>query len=366
MAKVRKTAQGNWFVDYRCNGIRYREVVGTNKQLALAVLNKRLLEIAEGRFLDKKILTNTLFADFSSEYISIYSKQNKKSWKADITRLTSLVPFFAGKCLHEITPRLVEEYKAKRSKEVKTSTINRELACLKHIFTVAIEWGRVEANPVKRVKLYRENNARVRYLEREEAERLVNACSGYLRNIVIVALNTGIRKSSILNLKWQDIDIKRRVIYLHDSKNGEKQEIPMNDTAKAVFIQQPKNPASPYVFAKEDGTPFGDIKKGFLSVLAKLGVKDFKFHDLRHTFASQLVMGGIDLNTVRELMGHKSIRMTLRYSHLSPAHKQRAVDVLSTKWALNGQLVSVRKEAEKTAVSQVVDKSEFVDILHQR
>ena len=150
---------------------------------------------------------------------------------------------------------------------------------------------------------------------------------------MIFALNTGMRRGEILGLKWRDLDIKRGVIYLHNTKNGEKRELPINEQVKTALIRVRKNPLSEYIFCKQDGSPAGDIKKSFLTAMSKSGIKDFRFHDLRHTFASHLVMSGADLNTVRELLGHKSLQMTLRYSHLSPNHKQRAVDILGRRIA---------------------------------
>jgi integrase len=144
------------------------------------------------------------------------------------------------------------------------------------------------------------------------------------------------RKGEILRVKWTDIDFKNNVIYLLDTKNGDKKEVLINDMVKRALIQQPKYKDGPYAFCNRDGRPFRDIRKSFIAALKKSGIINFRFHDLRHTFASQLVMSGVDLNTVRELMGHKSIRMTLRYAHLSPAHKKRAVDVLGQKWSLDG------------------------------
>jgi integrase len=335
MGTIRRRGE-NWYIDYRAYGRRYRERIGSNKKLAEEVLHKRLVEIAEGKFLDKKNRFNIKFDDLASNYIEIYSKHNKKSWSDDITRIKNLKVSFGGRFLYEITPLLVEEYKSRRIKEVSPATVNRELACLKHIFTMAIQWNKAEANPVKKVKLFRENNQRVRYLEKEEAERLVSNCKGYLKRIVIIALNTGMRKGEILRVKWTDIDFKNNVIYLLDTKNGDKKEVLINDMVKRALIQQPKYKDGPYAFCNRDGRPFRDIRKSFIAALKKSGIINFRFHDLRHTFASQLVMSGVDLNTVRELMGHKSIRMTLRYAHLSPAHKKRAVDVLGQKWSLDG------------------------------
>ena len=192
-------------------------------------------------------------------------------------------------------------------------------------------WGKATSNPVKGVKLLKEDNKRLRYLEKEEIVKLLANCRQHLKPIVILALNTGMRRGEILNLKWRDVDIKRDVIYLLNTKSGEKREQPINEQVKTALIRTRKHPQSPYVFYKKDGSPIGDIKKSFFTALIKSGINNFRFHDLRHTFASHLVMSGVDLNTVRELMGHKSIEMTQRYAHLSPNHKKRAVDILNKR-----------------------------------
>ncbi|MCX5712952.1 MAG: site-specific integrase, partial [Candidatus Omnitrophica bacterium] len=191
-----------------------------------------------------------------------------------------------------------------------------------------------------------------RYLEREEIDKLLNNCCEHLKPIVIVALHTGMRKGEILGLKWHDIEIKRNIIHLHDTKNGESREVPMNEIVQKTVIGVLKNPESQYVFCNKDGKPYGNVRKSFFTALTKAGIIDFRFHDLRHTFASQLVMSGVDLNTVRELLGHKSIEMTLRYSHLSPDHKKRAVDILNhrmtTEVAKNSDnLVTVTKSIQE-------------------
>ena len=213
MGTIRKRGK-NWYIDYRANGKRYRECIGPSKKLAEEVLHKRLTEIAEGKFLDKRNKFNVKFEDFANDYIEIYSKHNKKSWKDDIVRIKALSRKFKGVYMDKITPLMIEEYKAERIKEVSPATVNRELACLKHMFTMAINWGKLSENPVKKVKLFKENNQRIRYLEEYEREALLRACKGYLRNIVIIALNTGMRRGEILNLKWRDIDFKRGIISL--------------------------------------------------------------------------------------------------------------------------------------------------------
>ncbi|MFH1363314.1 MAG: site-specific integrase [Candidatus Omnitrophota bacterium] len=366
MGQLRKRGD-NWSIDYRAYGKRYRECIGTSKKLAQEVLNKRMVEIAEGKFLDKKKNLSVLFEDLAKDYIELYSKNHKRSWDKDITRLKPLQIHFGGKHLHQITPFMIQDYISKRkngeiriSKErITLDTINRELACLKHMFTKAVEWGKAEQNPGKKVKLFRENNERTRYLEVEEAEKLVNNCTSYTKRIVILALNTGMRKGEILSLKWVDIDFRRGIVYLSNTKNGERREIPMNEAVRQAFIRQPKYKDSPYVFCNKHGEPFRDIRKSFVAGLKKSGIINFRFHDLRHSFGSQLVMSGVDLNTVRELLGHKSLRMTLRYAHLSPAHKQRAVEVLGQKWSLDGHKRPQSKEAGNSDIENSLTNNDY-------
>jgi integrase len=181
-----------------------------------------------------------------------------------------------------------------------------------------------------------------------------------MRPILVLALNTGMRRGEILGLKWHDIDFKRDIITLLDTKNGEKREVYMNEQVKTALIRVRKNPVSPYIFCDKDGKPYHDIRKSFWTVLRKSGIKDFHFHDLRHTFASHLVMSGIDLNTVRELMGHKDIRMTLRYSHLSPSYKRSAIDLLGKKIDTMWTPEPKFKKEQKLDFSQPLDNKQLI------
>ena len=184
---------------------------------------------------------------------------------------------------------------------------------------------------VRKVKLLPENNRRLRFLSSEECQQLIGVCNHYLKPIVITALNTGMRKSEILGLQWEkNIDLRHGFILLDITKNGERREIPINQTLRVTLTKLPRRLDSPYVFPDETGSRFLDIKKGFAATCRRAGIKDFHFHDLRHTFASHLVMAGVDLTTVKELLGHKTLTMTLRYAHLSPAHKVSAVQLLDS------------------------------------
>jgi len=297
----------DWYITYyEPSGHRVKQKVGPSKKLAEAALKKIEVAIAEGKYLEVKKQHKIKFKDFASEYLELHSKVNNKTWKrSDLRNITVLNKAFSTYYLHELTPHLIEKFKAQRAKEVKPATVNRHLACLKSMFNKAIAWGRFSGNnPVKGIKLFRENNQRLRFLEKEEISRLLASCNKYIKPIVIVALNTGMRKGELLGLKWRDVDFKRDIIHLYNTKNGEKREIPINDVAKNALIGVRKHPDSELIFTKKNGESYGDFKKSFLKAMDKSGIKEFRFHDIRHTFASHLVMNGIDLNTVRELLGH--------------------------------------------------------------
>jgi len=155
-----------------------------------------------------------------------------------------------------------------------------------------------------------------------------------------VALNTGMRKEEILNLRWEDLDFRSRIIYILDTKNNERREIPMNDIVYETLLAVRKISDSPWVFCKKNGERYGNIRKAFEGARKRAGIVDFRFHDLRHTFASHLVMAGVDLRTVQELLGHKSFEMTLRYAHLSPEHKKAALDILGKRLKISTHAVS--------------------------
>ena len=340
MGVLRKN--GSWFIDYRANGRRLREKIGSSKALAEKVLSKRLAEIAEGKFLDRKKEKRHLFREAAEKFLE-YSLANKRSYRRDEGMLRrELLPAFGVKHLDEITPWDIEKYKAERKSLVSLASVNRELACIKTIYNKAIQWRMTKENPVRGVKLFKENNRRLRFLVADEMRDLVNNCQPHLRPIVITALNTGMRISEILGLLWEDVDFNRNQLLIRTSKNGEPRHIEMNRLLAETLRQLQRRPQNPYVFGSRAGNPYADIRKSFKAALAAAGIVDFKFHDLRHTFASHLVMSGVDLMTVKELLGHKTIQMTLRYAHLSQGHKKKAVETIGS--ILDGHFLDTQAE----------------------
>jgi integrase len=332
-----------WYIDYYVEGKRRREGVGNNLKVAQQVLAKRHVQVAEHRFLDVVKSPKISFEELSKIYME-YAEANKVSWSRDRQSIDRLMTTYGGKCISQITSLSLENYKSKRLKSVAPATVNRELACLKHMFTKAIQWQMATFNPVKQVRMLKEHNQRLRYLTNDEVQRLLAQLSPHIKPVVICALHTGMRRGEILNLKWDDVDLKQRLLFIRDSKNGEKREIPLCDALAGVIRDLPRG--SDYVFCLGDGRRMLRAREGFETAVKRAGILNFTFHDLRHTFASHLAMSGVDLLTLKELLGHKSINMTLRYAHLNPDHKRKAVELLKY---IDGHYLDTRESSRKTA-----------------
>lgn len=260
-----------------------------------------------------------------------YSAANKRNYGRERYTMRLLLKAFGDRWLSEITAWHVEQYKARRRTLVSAATVNRELTLLKHMFTKAIDWEKARANPVKAVKLLREANTRVRFLTDEEEARLLKACPPNLRPLVMAALHTGFRRGELLSLRWCDIDSANGLVSVEAgyTKNGERRSVPLSRTLRAILEQLRQGRAEgEHVFRTRRGGRYVSAATTFKRAVERAGLSNFRFHDLRHTFASRLVMGGQDIRTVQELLGHKSITMTLRYSHLSPTHRAKAVAIL--------------------------------------
>jgi integrase len=335
----------NWYVDFTFHGERVREMIGPARKTAQVTIAKRKAEIAENKFLDvRKDPDPVRFYDFAKEYLQ-WSKANKKpsTFNRDLSLMRQLNKELETKALHEITTWQIEKWKAKRKEEVKPASVNREIALLKHMFSKAIEWDKVKESPAKKVKLLKGEVKRVRFLMPDEIQRLLSNCADHLKPIVTVALHTGMRKGELLSLQWYQVDFGQGIITLIDTKNHERRDIPMNETVKATLGQIERKGA--YIFCNGDGKTFADVRTSFETALRKAGIEDFRFHDTRHTFASNLVMEGVDIMTVKELMGHKDLTMTLRYAHLAPNHKTKAILILDRIMSLNPPQTEIRKMA---------------------
>ncbi len=326
MGTIRKRGKV-WYVDYYYKGKRYAKAISKHRRVAELALKDIEVKIGKEEHLGVHATGKITLSSFGDKYLE-FSKVNKRpsSCRRDKLSLKHLREYFKNMYLQQITSEKVEKYKIERARKVKHATVNRELACLKHLFTKAMEWKYTAENPVKKVKLFKEPPGRIRYLEKQEIHRLIKECSPYVRPIVTIALNTGMRLSELLNLKWNNIDLKEKTIIVIDSKSNESRVIPVNSTTLSVLKTIETNNA--FVFTKKNGEPYKNIRNGFKNAVKRAGIEDFRFHDLRHTFASHLAMSGWNLKTIQQLLGHKTIAMTVRYSHLSISHLQDAINSL--------------------------------------
>lgn len=260
-----------------------------------------------------------------------------------------ILKFFKGEFLLSITPSDIEDYIGERRKEcVSNATINRELACLKKMYNLAIKWGEAKKNPVNDVEFLEEPPGRTRFLSEEEALRLINCSSDHLKPIVITALNTGMRLGEILSLRWNQVYFKNVIepyLEIAKTKNNKKRFIPLNDDMVDLFKSLEDN-GSPYVFLGTHGDRLTTVRKPFVKSLKQAGIKDFRFHDLRHTFASHYVMNGGDLLALKEILGHSDLKMVQRYAHLASSHKRRQINNLKGKFTICHPIATREKAAQ--------------------
>ena len=313
--------------------VRYESTGTSDFKEAKGTLVDRRKEIKDGKDpIPVKRMPNYTFRELAESYLEWAERQKGFRSKKAIVQI--LVGIFGNVPLKHLNTRIIEAYQTRMLSEVKApATCNRHLATLKHMITKAVQWEMAPEDVLKKVrqvKLLSENNRRLRFLTVEESQELIKACFPHLKPIVTLALNTGMRKEEILSLEWEKhIDLKHNFILLDQTKNGDRREIPINGTVRDALTGLMRRLDSPYVFVDAEGKRLKDVKRSFHTACRKAGIKDFRFHDLRHTFASHLVMAGIDITTVKDLLGHKTLTMTLRYAHLAPSHRVKAVDILA-------------------------------------
>jgi len=252
-----------------------------------------------------------------------------KFWEGQFGRETAL---------DKITPQWIETVKAAYSQNVEQATVDRKLEVLRAMFNWAISQKVIGGqNPMKGVKLFKPNNEIVRYLTADEYVAVLEAANHerwYVRPVIELAANTGLRKRNILRLRWEECDFATGVIRITRTKRKKTVTIPMTEATRAV-LESVRKKTGKYMFVfchfegEQAGLPIGDIKKSWKAVLKGAGItRPFRFHDLRHSCASQLVMNGASLMAVKEILGHESLKTTLRYAHLSPEYVAQEVKVL--------------------------------------
>ena len=325
---------GDWWIDVRIKGKRIRRKIGPDQETAELVVKDLQVKAAKGEYLGIMEERKVRFEAFARKDYTKWAAANKSSTSLARDKVTiekHLIPFFGKKYLAAVTSKHLEDYKTGRAGQVSPRTVNRELDTLKSIFSRAVEWGYLRAHPGQGVKKLKFQKQPPAYLTTEQLERLLTACEHphWLHAFVALAAYTGMRKSELLRLQWQDVDLGKRVLTVRDTKNNEFRVIPLNQRVCEVLKRHPRHLQSDLVLARPDGAAaYQDLRKSFERALARAGLPRIRIHDLRHSFASNLVSGGISLAVVRELMGHKDIQTTMIYAHLAPNLTRAAVDSL--------------------------------------
>jgi len=335
MASIYK--RGNvWYLSYRAGGKRVRKSVGKSKKLA--VLAQKEVEV---RLAKKKLgweeIRDPTFLGFKEEYLG-YRKGNVQptTYVRYKENTQHFIDFLNGRGspslrLSQISFQLIEEYKQERGKVVKPSTVNIELKVLRALYNFAIQCKCVRENPVSKVDFYRGVEKKPKFLQKEEIEKLLDNSNG-LYPVLYTFLKTGLRKSELINLKWKDIDFRRKYLTVESkedwrTKTGNTREIPIGDDLMEILNKLPKT--SDYVFLNSNGRKYGFHLTERVKRLARsIGISDMTVHALRHTFISHLVMNGVDLVSVKELAGHSDIKTTMRYAHLAPGHLRKSIGKL--------------------------------------
>jgi integrase len=384
LIRVQPSGKRTFYADFRTTqGKRKRVKVGRVEVMSLAQARDQarivLGAVAKGEdpAVQKKRDRQTTFGIFLEGSYGPWANANHSRGNTG-DRLRALFGDFLSCRLDEITPWKAERWIMDRKKAgIAGSTINRDVGMLKSALSKAVEWGLLPIHPLIALKAQRtDQTGKVRYLSEEEEVRLMAALTaretrrsgaresgnawrlqrgrtpmkpiepeqGYtdhLLPMVLISLNTGLRQGELFSLTWENMDLAHRRLTVQGSraKSGQTRHIPLNRTAfEALSRLKERSGAESVVFVGRGGERFNNVKRSWQRVLQEARITHFRWHDMRHHFASRLVQRGTDLNTVRVLLGHKDIKMTLRYAHLSPQVMADAVARLDPSPVLSIQL----------------------------
>jgi len=301
--------------------------------------------IYEGRHFKTTESKKHTLGELIDRYMRDVLPSKKKSEQRQGTQLLWWKKQIGAYLFADITPSLIAEQRdillrgtTKRGRQRSPSTVVRYMAILSHAFTIAIkEWGWLEDSPIRKVSKPKEPRGRVRFLDKDERERLLVTCKDshnlYLYTIVILALSTGMRQAEILNLKWSDVDFEKSRVILHETKNGEIRQVHIAGHALELLknLDKIRRIDTHYLFPGKSSRSSIDIRTAWENAVKKAEITNLRFHDLRHSCASYLAMGGASLAEIAEVLGHKTLDMVKRYAHLSDTHTAGVVAKMNEK-----------------------------------
>jgi len=325
-----------YWINIRHNGQRIQQTTGTSDKLAAQQLHDKFkADLWHESKLGRK--SKKMWMDAVVRWLN--ESSHKRSLKDDKLHLRWLNPFLKDKALEDINIHLIAEITEKRvSDGVTNATVNRMLAVVRAILNKAVnEWEWIDRVP--KVRLLKEDNCRIRWLSHAEAAKLINELPTHLQNMAIFTLATGLRQNNVKSLKWEDVDLERAHAWIHpdEAKGKIAIAVPLNEDALSV-LKKCAGQHDVYVFTYK-GNPIDNVStKAWWKALARAGIEKFRWHDLRHTWASWHVQNGTSLQELQHLGAWSSFSMVLRYAHLSSSHLRSAVSKLPvTNWLHSGK-----------------------------
>lgn len=299
------------------------------------------VELRRGDFVDHLGKRRTRMSEVIDRYLGEYMEANYgfleiqrratelSRWKDEIGHLA--IGALSASHISHVRDKMLGE-NTRRAVRRSPSSVKRSLAVLSHMLNVAVvEWELIPSNPVNRVKKPRSAPGRIRFLSPEEIQKLLYACqnsaSEHLLPLVVLALSTGARRGELINLRWSDIDWQQGVIRLLKTKNGHPRAIPLAGRAHAMLHEKylRESVRSEFVFARGDGLEPVELEKHWQRAMKQAELVNFRFHDLRHTAASYLAMNKATLMEIAAVLGHRTLQMVQRYSHLTEQHTAEVV-----------------------------------------
>ena len=316
--------QGVYWIDYYFQGTRKREKIGTSRSLAGKVLIKRQAEIAESRYFPERQRQAVAFRGFSAKYWERHWQYLQGRGGRYVRE--NLEKVFGDKNLSAISLADVQDFYNATRTATSVATANRYSARLANMFEKARLWGDFfGTNPVKGLERGREDGRRVRFLSMPEIGQLLAVADPRIKPVLVCALHTGMRRGEILGLRWENVNLEQSVLHIVKSKSGKPREIPIRPQLGGLFQA---------IGPKKDGLIFDitiiTLRRTFDRAIKAAKVTPFRFHDLRHTFASHFVMRTGDLPALQNLLGHFSLKMTQRYAHLAKSHLASGIQLFAS------------------------------------
>jgi integrase len=315
-----------WWIDYRdAEGRRHREKAAPSYEIAKLMLRDKLNAIAKGEVLGVREEGMLLKAFIDDVYWPVVKPTLQVDWATrsrDI--LDGIVAAFGTRPVSKVTTDEIAAWYGQRLGTVSTTTANKELSRLRHLFARAMDWGYVKKTPAAKIKKLKDAPGRKRYLSDDERHALLDGANDRLKLWIAVALQTGARRAELHRLTWADVDMTAQVITFRKTKNGEDRSVPMTDELHQLLDTLPRSGQRVLPVYRDPHV----LTRSFTRLVERLGLKDLTFHDLRHDVASTLTMAGVSQRAVMAVLGHRDPRMTIRYQHLAPGHLRAAMQTL--------------------------------------